>query len=296
MAPGPGRYEREEQDAVSTLAELLAEPGSWQRHDAIAAAMVAELGVDPAQAERIATTLADNERSRADGVERLWQLRERMAHAQSLAAMGDFDWHIETDTNTWSDELFRIYGYQPGAVAPSYRVFFDHIHPEDRERVRAAYHACYDTGEPYEMVERIVRPDGTTRYLWTNGEIIHDNDGAPVRMRGTSIDITDQVLAEQAREEAAIRLGDARLRRRQATEINDNVVQGLTAAIYALELDDQPRVSRYLRQTLESASRMMSDLLDQDAVDLSADRALVRSTPASLEVLDALAHVTEERG
>ncbi len=279
---------------MSTLAELLAEPGSWHRHDAIVAAVAAELGVDGAQADVIASTLADTERSRAEHVDRLVQMRERMAHAQALAAMGDYDCYIPTDTTTWSDELYRIYGYRPGAVAPSDRVYFEHVHPEDRERVRAAYHACLDTGRPYEMVERIVRLDGELRYLWTNGEAIPDEHGTPVRMRGTSIDITDQVLAEQAREEAAIRLGDARLRRRQASEINDNVVQGLAAAIYALELDDRPRVNRYLRQTLESASRMMSDLLDQDAGDESADRALVRSTPASLEVLDALDDVTED--
>ena len=280
---------------MSTLAELLSDPASWHRHAAIVAAVTAELGIEGQQADLIATTLADNERSRAEYVERLWQMRERMAHAQTLAAMGDFDWHIATDTNTWSDELFRIYGYEPGSIAPSYTVFFEHIHPEDREAVRAAYHACHDTGCPYEMVERIVRLDGDLRYLWTNGEVILDEHGAPVRMRGTSIDITSQVLAEQAREEAAIRLGDARLRRRQASEINDNVVQGLTAAIYALELEDHPRVNRYLQSTLESASQMMSDLLDQDAGDESADRALVRSTPASLEMLDALDGDPDER-
>lgn len=279
---------------MSTLAELLSDPGSWRERGTIAAAVAAELRVDQARADLIAATLADNERERSDHIDSLWRLRERMSHAQTLAAMGDYDWHIATDTNTWSDELFRIYGYQPGEITPSYRVFFDHVHPDDREAVRAAYQVCHDTGRPYERIERIVRPDGELRYLWTNGEVIHDDQGVPVRMRGTSIDITGQVLAEQSREQAAIRLGDARLRRRQASEINDNVVQGLAAAVYALELDDHPRLDRYLRQTLEAASQMMTDLLEQDDVDESADRALVRSTPASLEGLDDLADV--ERG
>lgn len=273
---------------MSTLAELLAEPASWHRHEAISAAVSTELGVAAEQAGLIACTLADAEEARAQSADRLWQMRERMAHAQSLAAMGDYDCLLATDSTTWSDELFRIYGYQPDSITPSSRVYFEHVHRDDRERVRAAYRACLDTGQPYEMVERILRPDGELRYLWTNGETINDEHGTPVRMRGTSIDITDQVLAEQARDEAALRLGDARLRRRQASEINDNVVQGLAAAIYALELEDLPRVTRYLSQTLESASRMMSDLLDRDAGDDSADRALVRSTPASLEILDTL--------
>lgn len=271
---------------MSTLAELLSDPGSWHGQGAVSAAVADELGVDAGVADTIAATLAENERARASGIEKLWQLRERMATAQALATMGDFEWHIATNAYTWSDQLFRIYGYQPGTVVPSYDMIFEHLHPDDRENVRNAYQHAHDTGAPYETVERIVRSSGELRYLWTNGEVIRDEHGRPVRMRGTSIDITGQVLAEQAREDAAIRLGDAGLRRRQASEINDNVVQGLTAAIYALELEDHPRVGHYLRQTLESASQMMTDLLEQGSGDEDADRALVRSAPASLRALD----------
>ncbi len=129
-------------------------------------------------------------------------------------------------------------------------MFFDHVHPDDREAVRAAYQALPTTPDgPTRRIERIVRPDGELRYLWTNGEVIRDEQGVPVRMRGTSIDITDQVLAEQAREEAAIRLGDARLRRRQASEINDNVVQGLAAA------DLRPRARRPPRASAATCAR-----------------------------------------
>ena len=59
---------------------------------------------------------------------------------------------------------------------------------------------AYATGEPYQMIERIVRPDGEVRYLSSNGEVILDEDGTPVRMRGTCIDITDRVLADRERE------------------------------------------------------------------------------------------------
>lgn len=103
---------------------------------------------------------------------------------------------------------------------------------------------------------------------------------------------TDQVLAGQAREEAALRLGDARLRRRAASEINDNVVQGLAAAVYALELGNQPLVGRYLRQTLQAASQMMTDLLEQGYTDQDADQTLLRSAPASLQALDTVIDAT----
>ncbi len=77
------------------------------------------------------------------------------------------------------------------------------IHPDDQERIRAIHQEAYQTGEPYEMVERIVRPDGEVRYLSSNGQVVHDETGQPVRMRGTCIDITDRVRDEREREAAA---------------------------------------------------------------------------------------------
>ena len=55
------------------------------------------------------------------------------------------------------------------------------------------------------MIERIVRPDGEVRYLSSNGEVIMDADGTPVRMRGTCVDITERVLADRERERIAAR-------------------------------------------------------------------------------------------
>ena len=55
------------------------------------------------------------------------------------------------------------------------------------------------------MIERIVRPDGEVRYLSSNGQVIMDGDGTPVRMRGACVDITERVLADRERERIAAR-------------------------------------------------------------------------------------------
>ena len=197
----------------------------------------------------------------ADALAELTDLRSRVDNAQMLANMGDYDWHIETDTNTWSDQLFRIYGYEPGQIMASYDVFMEHIHPDDREHIRSVHQHAYATGEPYQMVERILRADGELRYLASNGQVVTDANGTPLRMRGTCIDITDRVRAEQAQEETAVRLSQELQSRRQAAELNDNVVQGLTAAMYAAELGDLERTKAYVAETLAKASKMLDDLM-----------------------------------
>ncbi len=199
-------------------------------------------------------------RQRLEAEAALSDLRVRVDNAQQLADMGDYDWHIPTDTNTWSDQLFRIYGYEPQSFNPSYERFLSFLHPDDREHIMAIHQAALASGEPYQMTERVIRPDGEVRYLASNGQVLHDKDGQPVRMRGTCIDITDRVLAEREREEHASRAHEEKSRRRAALEINDTVVQGLTAALYALEGDDLDATRNYLERTLDAARKVITDL------------------------------------
>ena len=135
------------------------------------------------------------------------------------------------------------------------------IHPDDRERIMGVHQQAYATGEPWEMTERIVRPDGEVRYLATNGQVVTDEDGSPVRMRGTCIDITERLRAEEERERQAARVRQEQTRRQAALEINDSVIQGLTAALYALELEDTDAVRDYVRRTLDSARAIITDLV-----------------------------------
>jgi PAS domain S-box-containing protein len=195
-----------------------------------------------------------------DAVEALRDLRARVDSAQQLANMGDYDWCIPTDTNTWSDQLYRIFGYEPQSRNVDYTTYMEHCHPDDREYVTTIHQHTFATGEPYQFTHRIVRCDGEVRHLLCNGELIADDLGAPVRMRGTSVDITERVVAEQEREEQTARAQEERTRRRTALEINDNVVQGLTAALYAMEIEEDGSAIEYLRRTLDSAQQVVDGL------------------------------------
>jgi PAS domain S-box-containing protein len=215
--------------------------------------------------------------------QQLADLRSRVENAQQLANMGDYDWHIETDENSWSDQLYRIYGYEPQEFNASYDRFLSMVHPDDRDAVTSTHRQVYETGGSWAMVERIVRPDGEVRHLATNGVVVQDADGTPVRMRGTCVDITDRVRAEAASEELAASLREWQVRRRHAFEINDNVVQGISAAALSLQLGDLDAVASYLDRTLRAARGMMGDLLLDRPDDTPEAGSMVRSTAASSE-------------
>ncbi len=127
-----------------------------------------------------------------------------LEHSQSTAHVGSWevafgdDGEPRPETLRWSDETYRIFGYEAGAVAVSVSLFHEAVHPEDRDAMRAASKAGLERGEAYEKEYRLVRPDGTVRvvHAWTRFE--RDASGKRLRMLGTCQDITEHKALERA--------------------------------------------------------------------------------------------------
>jgi PAS domain S-box-containing protein len=105
--------------------------------------------------------------------------------------VGSWDWFIRTDIARWSDGMFEIYGIRPGPLF-GYATALDHLHPEDRPVVDRIIRRSIESGEPYAADHRIVLPDGTLRWLHSAGRVINGADGAPERMCGITVNITDR--------------------------------------------------------------------------------------------------------
>ncbi|HXZ25418.1 MAG TPA: PAS domain-containing protein, partial [Nitrospiria bacterium] len=139
----------------------------------------------------------------------------RFAKAQRVAHFGTWERVLDTGAIRWSDEFFRIIGYDPQAFAPSMDKLMHCIHPDDRQRVHQAIEAMLSDGKPYDIQYRIVRPDGSERIVHSQGEATFDARGRPIRKFGTLQDVTDKTRAEEAvrwsegRLQEAVRAADA---------------------------------------------------------------------------------------
>lgn len=129
------------------------------------------------------------ERKRAE--ERRRRSEDLLAEAQKVARIGHWEWDMRTGAVTWSDELFRIFGYEPGAIAPSMDAFMDSVPPEDRERVSQVIKQSLYGGGRYFMDRVVVTLDGTRRIVHAEGEVERDESGAPLRMFAVVQDVTE---------------------------------------------------------------------------------------------------------
>jgi PAS domain S-box-containing protein len=129
-------------------------------------------------------------------------LRRREAYlsdAQRLSHTGSWAWNLRTGTQFWSEEIYRIYGYNPQEVAPTWEQFLERVHPEDRPQIeqRAKMEA---TGREWSNSHgdfRIVLPDGTIKYLHSVAHPVRDGSGETAEIIGTVMDVTEHELLTQ---------------------------------------------------------------------------------------------------
>ncbi len=135
------------------------------------------------------------------------KLIERESHllaSQRIAHIGSWELDLSDldDLNRnrllWSDECYRIFGYEPGQVVATNDLFFSAIPPEEHALIQAAITQAIETGKPYDIEHRIVLPDGKERIVHERSDLLCDPEtGKPLKMIGTVQDITERKLDEE---------------------------------------------------------------------------------------------------
>jgi len=121
---------------------------------------------------------------------------QMLAEGQRIAQYGSWYRDLIEEQIEWSDQIYTILGYEPGAFEPNFDVFFEHIHKDDRAHVQKALRLLRQSFDPYFFEYRIVQPDGTIRYIEAQGEISKNASGDAVSISGVMNDVTEHKLAE----------------------------------------------------------------------------------------------------
>lgn len=146
-----------------------------------------------ARSTGIAQDITDRKRTALE----LEASRQRLQEVQTIARLGHWEADLATGALWWSDMVYEIFGLQPQRFAPTVAAFYDRVHPEDVAKVRRSQRQSESTGL-HDVEHRIVRPDGTVRWVREVARMDTDVTGAPMRLLGTVQDIT---AAKQAQAE-----------------------------------------------------------------------------------------------
>ncbi|MDZ8118719.1 PAS domain-containing protein [Pontiella agarivorans] len=130
----------------------------------------------------------------------------RLKSAQAIAHLGSWELSGGEARLIWSDSVYELFGLIPGKYEPTVESSMAVVHPDDQEMVIEAFRASLESGSPYEVVHRIIRPDtGEIRYLHERCEHVLRADGTVLKSIGTVQDVTDRTVREQLLQERELR-------------------------------------------------------------------------------------------
>ncbi|MBD3315248.1 MAG: PAS domain-containing protein [Chitinivibrionales bacterium] len=121
---------------------------------------------------------------------------EHFRRAQRSAHVGSWEWNIHTNRVLWSDQIFPIFGLSPKEFDGTFEAVAERVHPEDFDCWRENVRTCIEDGKEHAIDFRIVRPDGTIRWVGAYGDTERDAGGRPLCLTGVAMDITERKIAE----------------------------------------------------------------------------------------------------
>ncbi len=136
------------------------------------------------------------ERKRAE--EALRRSETFLAEGQRISHTGSWEWNVASGKLVWSEEHGRIFGFDPSTAEPTFQLFSERVHPDDRSQVKEVLDEAIRTRSGFSLEFRIVLPDGTVKHLHGVGRPILSAAGNVEHYIGTTMDITERKRGEDA--------------------------------------------------------------------------------------------------
>jgi PAS domain S-box-containing protein len=195
----------------------------------------------------------------------------RLAEAQALAKVGNWETNLATLKVIWSAETYRIFDVDPETFPASHAAFIEHVHPADRSKVEAAFENSYSSDTINSIEHRIITPTGVIKIIEERWQVFRDVKGSPKDAVGTCQDITDRKVAEEEREKLTHELIQRNRDLEQFTFIISHNLRAPTANIigFAEYLQDDTLTILEKKELLQGLSFSASGL-DTVIKDLNA--------------------------
>lgn len=211
--------------------------------------------------------------------EALQQSTERLRLALDAGGMGTWEWDMQANIQYWDATQYRLFGLEETTELTT-DTFFRLVHPDDLPQVRRSLDTVLQQGGSFATEFRIIRPDGTVRWLASKGGILLNSNGKPQRMIGVNFDISERKQTEAEREQILEREQTVRAEAEAANRVKDeflavlshelrsplNPILGWSKLLQTRTLS--PEKTQQALETIERNAKVQAQLVE-DLLDIS---------------------------
>jgi PAS domain S-box-containing protein len=251
--------------------EVLARPTWWTfRHTGVVLALLLGIalavGVWVVVLHRRVRAQTKVIRSRLESEAALEKRFQYVARATNDAL---WDWDLTTQAVSWSRAIRTTFRHNAQEIGPGPRWWFEHVHPEDRERVERSRQGAIESGsEKWSAEYRFLCGDGKYAFVLDRGYVLRDQSGRPVRMIGAMMDVTGMKQAKEAAEAAS--RAKSEFLANMSHEIRTPMNAVLSATELALSTDLNSEQREYVEMAKTSAEcllNVLDDILDYSKIE-----------------------------
>jgi PAS domain S-box-containing protein len=226
--------------------------------------------------------------------EQMLHNQKLLQQAERIASLGSWETNLRTGVTIWSDEMYRIFGWDTENMKPTMGPQLNTIHPDDTEYVMNSIKATIEGGGDFDLEHRTIRPDGSIRIIHSQGQLIRNHLGEPEKLIGVVHDITKEKEAEEQIRQHEARLAEEKVNHQRqiaratintqekerseiGKELHDNVNQILASAKLFLsspflEGDEREKftnkAAEHIHMAIEEIRKLSKSLVSPSAADL----------------------------
>lgn len=226
--------------------------------------------------------------------EQMLHNQKLLQQAERIASLGSWESDLKTGVTIWSDEMYRIFGWNKESDLPNMSTQISFLHPDDVDYVLGNLKNTAEGGGDFDMEHRTLRPDGSVRIIHSQGQLIRNHLGEPEKLIGVLQDITKEKQAEEQIRQHEARLTEERVNHQRqiaratintqekerseiGKELHDNVNQILASAKLFLsspflEGDEREKftskAAEHIHMAIEEIRKLSKSLVSPSAADL----------------------------
>jgi CheY-like chemotaxis protein len=185
---------------------------------------------------------------------------KRYSEAQTMGHFGNWQMDIVTNEMVWTDEVYRIFGSQPGGIQPTMTSYLSFVHPEDKLMVEDFFENAMKNGKQHHLEHRLVLNGISVKYTSVTAKINVEEQSGKIYLVGIVQDITERKVAEKLLVEKNLSLKSNRIKEEVLADMSFHIRTPLSTIVNLLFLMDSTAISSQQKELLDGLRTSVDDL------------------------------------